>query len=201
MTNLPLCRLTLFSSGVGFFEHKGELTGSVELSLPFHVDAVNDALKSLVINDPSGSPVVSYPLEETLARTLKSLSIDLKKGSIYDLLQSFKGAEIEINAPDLLKGRIIFVERREFADINKDYLTLQTTTGIKTICIDEISSFTFSDPKITSDLNRALDLVLKCRNNETRNITIKLSGESKRNVNFISICKFTSFNKNYFSFK
>ncbi|MDR2971426.1 MAG: DUF4139 domain-containing protein [Bacteroidales bacterium] len=201
MSNLPLCRLALFSSGVGFFEHRGSVTGSAELSLPFHVDAINDALKSLVINDPAGSPVVSYPLEETLSRTLKSLSLDLRDSSVYDLLHNFRGAEIEILAPDSIRGRIIFVERRKeyvnSVNVNKDYLSLQTATGIKTICVDEISSFAFCDPQITADLNRALNLILQCRNNETRNIAIKLSGESERNVNLSYVIPTTLWKVSY----
>ena len=80
---LQLRRLSLFSSGTGFFEHSGEIAGSVELSVPFNISAINDALKSLVINDPSSSPSVSYQSEETLSRTLKSLSVK-KKADILD---------------------------------------------------------------------------------------------------------------------
>jgi hypothetical protein len=110
--NIPVCRLTLFSSGVGFFECRGSVSGSAELSLPFHVNEINDALKSLVINDPAGSPVVSYPSKETLSQTLKSLSLDLSGSDMHSLLHSLKGSEIEVFVPESVKGRIIFVEKR-----------------------------------------------------------------------------------------
>ena len=184
MDKLPICRISLFSSGVGFFEHRGTITGNSDITLPFHISAVNDALMSLVINNPGGISAVSYPLEETLSRTLKSLSLDLKGSSLYSLFQSLKGTEIEIFIPDSVKGRIIFVERRaekaNGANINKDFLTLNTEKGIKTICIDEINNFIFTDPKITADLNRALDLVIQSRDDDTRNLTIKLNGEAER---------------------
>ncbi|MDR0450622.1 MAG: hypothetical protein LBH26_05090, partial [Treponema sp.] len=81
-TELPLRRMALCSSGVGFFEHAGTVNGSaaapVQFNLPFHVSAVNDALKSLIINDPSpGALTVRYASSETLNRALKSLRIDL----------------------------------------------------------------------------------------------------------------------------
>ena len=186
MSEIKISRITLFSSGVGYFEHRGAVTGTEEISLPFNIDAVNDALKSLVINDPAGNPTVSYPSKETNDRTLKSLSVNLKGGSLHDMLGGLKGSEIEVFVPDSIKGRILFVERRtenaNNADIQKDFLTLQTEQGIKTICIDEISNFIFKDPRIAGDLKRALDLAVKSRDERTRNLAIKLSGESERKV-------------------
>jgi hypothetical protein len=187
MLNLPVLRLTLFSSGVGFFDHRGPVSGSAELLLPFHVNEINDALKSLIINDPCTSPAVSYPSNETLSRTLKSLSFDLNGSSIFSLLNSLKGSQIEVFTPDLIKGRILFVENRTTELTNntktvKNFLSISAENGINTICIDEISRFTFSEPKINADLNRALDLLTQSRNNETRNLTVKLSGETERNV-------------------
>jgi hypothetical protein len=44
-------RVVLFSSGVGYFEHRGPVTGDSVVSLPFASDEVNDALKSLVVSD------------------------------------------------------------------------------------------------------------------------------------------------------
>jgi len=189
--SLPLRRLALFSSGVGFFEHTGSVSGSVELSLPFNINAVNDALKSLVINDPDSSSTVSYPAEETLPRTLKSLSINLiDNPSIPELLNSLKGAEIEVSIPNPVKGRIMLVEYRpEFGSDrnrreteNEAFLSLFTAQGIRVIRLKEINSFTFSDPKINADLNRALDLITQSRDSETRNLTIKLPGEKTREV-------------------
>ena len=64
---LPVTKVVLFSSGVGYFEHRGQVTGDSLVSLPFASDEVNDALKSLVVSDGSAagdkaaSPSVSYP--------------------------------------------------------------------------------------------------------------------------------------------
>ena len=186
MPNFPISRITLFSSGVGYFEHRGTVTGTSEITLPFSTDVVNDALKSLVINDSAGSPVVSYPSEEAYDQALMGLSVSLKGSSLLDMLDSLKGTEIEVFVSDSLKGRILFVERRtedaNNAGIHKDFLTLQTEQGIKTICLDEISHFDFIDPKISADLVRALDLAAKSRNEKIRDLTIKLTGETERTV-------------------
>ncbi|MDR2518783.1 MAG: DUF4139 domain-containing protein, partial [Spirochaetaceae bacterium] len=187
---LPLRRVSLFSSGVGFFEHTGALDGSARISLPFQVEAVNDALKSLVINDPDSSPAVSYPSEQTLPRTLKSLAVDLLGNtSVAELLNSLKGTEIEVLAPHPVSGRIVFVETRA-GFISRDrgdrevevYLSLYTREGIKAVSLKEIQSFSFKDPRINADMNRALDLIAQSRDAETRRLTIDLAGKTSRKV-------------------
>ena len=51
--SLPITKVVLFSSGVAYFEHRGQVTGDCLVSLPFDADEVNDALKSLVVVDGS----------------------------------------------------------------------------------------------------------------------------------------------------
>jgi hypothetical protein len=49
--NLELKRVSLSSSGVGYFEYEAQVTGKATLSLPVALDKVDDVLKSLVIYD------------------------------------------------------------------------------------------------------------------------------------------------------
>ena len=50
---LPVTRVVLFSSGVGFFQREGEVDGAQRVDLTFKVEDVNDLLKSLVLQDQS----------------------------------------------------------------------------------------------------------------------------------------------------
>ncbi|MDR0723056.1 MAG: DUF4139 domain-containing protein [Treponema sp.] len=186
---LPLRRLTLFSSGLGFFEHQGQITGAAVITLPFKAVEVNDVLKSLVIGDPASSPTVVYPSEQTLSRTLKSLSIDLSQYSgIAEILDSLKGTAIQVHTPVSIQGRILGVEYRtsEAAQVQsrgeEPYLSLYTDQGIRVISLKEVSGFVFQDPRINTDLNRALDLIMNSRNEDTRNLQIQLPGEGSREV-------------------
>ena len=189
---MRLRRLTLFSSGVGFFEHAGEVDGDAELTLPINKDAVNDALKSIVVNDPGASPTVSYHSEDTLLRTMKGLSIDLHGNThVAGLLNSLKGAEIEVLVPKPLKGRIFLVEHRhapdkvagvDAIDEREAYLSLSTSGGIRIISLKEISGFRFCDAKIQEDADRALDLIMQARDSGARNLAIKLPGQKPRRV-------------------
>ncbi|GHV88495.1 hypothetical protein AGMMS50267_08550 [Spirochaetia bacterium] len=205
---LPLRRLALYSSGVGYFEHRGTLPASAAggpdgpaIALPFHISAVNDALKSLAVSvaPESGSPgtlavSVSYPSEETLFRTLRSLKIDLSGGpGIADILQGLKGEELEVTAPNPIRGRILAVEHRlvehrtgpfdgRSIPQNEIFLSLYTTDGIRVINLNDIGSFAFTEAKINADLGRALDLIMTARDVETRELRVNIPGASRRPV-------------------
>jgi hypothetical protein len=185
--DLPLRRISLFSSGVGFFEHSGRGSGTVEIDLPFSPGSVNDALKSLVINDPgSPSPSVSYASEETLYRTLKSLRIDLSGNpDSTRILESLRGEEIQGYAPNPISGRILGIEYRAGPGNEEGiepYLSLYTSQGIRVIRLGDLSSFAFTDPRINADINRALDLIMASRDEDTRVLRITLPGSSGRDI-------------------
>ena len=51
---LPIARIVLFSSGVGYFQREGQVDGSARIDLHFHTHDINDLLKSLVRPAPAG---------------------------------------------------------------------------------------------------------------------------------------------------
>ena len=191
---LPLRRVALYSSGIAYFEHSGNLVSTVEISLPFDEGSVNDALKSLVVNDPaSSSPAVRYAAENTLERTLKSLKIDLSGNpGIGEILNGLKGAELELSAPNPIRGRIIGVENRPTSLSGLNYtpssqaweawLSISTGQGIRSIAVKDIASFRFIDESINTDLSRALDLIMASRDTNSRNLAVSLNGSGSRRV-------------------
>jgi hypothetical protein len=191
---LPVTKITIFSSGLAYYEHSGALNGSTALNLSFKTDAVNDALKSLVVNDPaSTNPLVSYQSEQTLLQTLRSLKIDLSDNpNMAAILGRLRGAEVEITAPSPVSGKIVGVEYRSFSRTNPlldetcDYwLSLFTDQGLQRFSLNEITSLHFKDPEINADLKRALDLIMMSRNSDVRDLTVNLPGSGSRRV-FIS---------------
>ena len=78
---LPITKVALFSSGVGYFEHKGKVSGDSIVRLSFRAEEVNDALKSLIVRDgtgaSAGAPTISYPSPDSLDRPVSGLLIDL----------------------------------------------------------------------------------------------------------------------------
>jgi len=187
--SLPVTKVVLFSSGVGYFEHQGAVTGDSVVSLPFASDEVNDALKSLVVSDGSGagdrtaSPSVSYPSEESIDRALKGLRVDLSGSPpVADLLGRLRGAEISVDTPDTVTGRIVSVETRPVKDIGdaRPFVVLLTKTGLRSISLDDAQAIRFSDKGIGDDFDRALSIILGARDDRRRSLDVRLPGTGTR---------------------
>lgn len=99
---LPLRRLRLYETGVGYFERRGGVRPGVELTLPLPASHLDDALKSLVILEASGGTHVqglkfASSVSEMGALALAGLSADDVDSTGYvDVLRSLEGAAVEI---------------------------------------------------------------------------------------------------------
>jgi len=198
---LLLRRVVILTSGMAYYEHSGFLNSSASLNIPFRLNAINDALRTLVINDSSSSnPSVTYQAENTLIETLRSLSVDLSDSPDFaTILYRLRGAEAEISIsasqhisfirntePVIFRGRIISIENRitsSFSSmVSQSFLSFNTNEGIMSFNIADISSISFTDPAIERDINRALNLIAASRNSHSRNLTVNLPGTAGRNV-------------------
>jgi len=185
---IPLKRVVILTSGIAYYEHSGSVSGPVRIDLPFRYDAVNDALKSLVINDPSSAnPSITYQSEQTLVQTLRSLKIDLSDNpGLANILERLIGTEVEISSTASFSGRITGIEYRPFISTYlqtiEPWLLLSTQEGIMSFNLREINSIRFNDQAIERDLNRALDLISASRNSFSRQLTLSLPGSGRRDV-------------------
>ena len=187
--SLPVTKISIYSSGLAYYEHTGTLNGAAVIRLPFKENAVNDALMSLVLNDSaSANPSVSYQSPNTLFQTLRSLKIDLVDNmDIANMLSQMRGAVVEITVPSPVSGRIMGVDYRQQRtpsgnETFESFLSLYTEQGIRRFSFAEIITIKFKDPAIEADLNRALDLIAGSRNNNSRDLTIQLPGTGSRKV-------------------
>jgi hypothetical protein len=152
-TDIPIKKVTLYSSGVGYFQHQGSIEGITRLVLPFERSALNDVLKSITIYDPDTNlPTISYPSEETVQRTLDSLSVNLGNNpSIVDILNSLRGADVKIFASREITGKIIGANTKKIKvgdEIIEDAtLSILTEGRIQVIKTDEITYYTFEDQR------------------------------------------------------
>jgi hypothetical protein len=185
---LKIKRIALFSSGVGFYELGGEIKGASKIALPFTLDQMNDALKSLTIYDSASvSPFVGYPSEETIGRTLASLRVNLRgEPTIENILSSLKGEVVEIAAPQKIVGKIVGVQTRqsakEGAAWTQSVLTLYVQGALQQIAIGEIESYRFTDAKINAELEKALLFLANANNGDRRVLSLYLDGTKKRDV-------------------
>src|SRR6188474_3755258 len=75
--SLPVRRVVLYKSGVGYFEHLGRVRGNQAVTIDFTSGQLDDVLKSLTALDLDGGRVsgVSYNSEAGLDRRLAALRL------------------------------------------------------------------------------------------------------------------------------
>jgi hypothetical protein len=191
--DLPVTRVSLFSSGVGFFEHAGSINGDGSALLHFKTDQINDVLKSLVLQDQDGGTVstVSYQSQDPLDHALSGFQVDLSGApAISQLLAQLRGAEVVVDASaGKFTGKILGVETRKRAAggdkgviVEVPTLTLVTSAGMQAVSIDDADSITLTDPKLQDELNKALAAVAGARGSDKKTVTVNFKGTGDRRV-------------------
>jgi hypothetical protein len=186
---LPLKKLSLYSSGVGFFEHQGTPAareGGAAFTLPFKLSVVDDALKSLSILIPSAAssggtiPVsVSYtgwPSENGFSFLGTELGIN---PGIVEMLRELRGEEVEIKTPASIRGRILAVEYRASGGVQsvvEVFLSLLCENSIRTINLKDISEIVFASVRINGAFAQSLDRFMEERNDGARELRVNITG-------------------------
>ena len=111
---LPVSRVVLFSTGVGYFQHRGEVDGNAAMVLSCRTEQMNDILKSLVLQDLGGGSIeaVTYTPQDPLSRILASFSIPIADNpSLGELARRLRGSEVVIcTGTETVRGTILGVE-------------------------------------------------------------------------------------------
>src|SRR6516164_2107047 len=97
--NLPITRVVLFNSGVGYFSRSGEVEGDARVDLSFPEQDINDLLKSMILEDFNKGRIsaVSYDSREPIARTLSSFAINLNGTPTFaGIVAQMRGERIEV---------------------------------------------------------------------------------------------------------
>jgi hypothetical protein len=183
---LPLSRVVLFTSGVGYFQREGTVSGNTDLDLYFKTGDINDLLKSLVVQDLDGGQVrgVTYSSRDPLDRTLKSFAIDLTGNpGLARILDQVRGEEVELLTSQRITATVVGVEARPTGEHTADdYLNVLTDEGMRSIDLKEVRSVRFLNPQLQMQLDQALSLLAESRSAETKRVTIGFLGEGSRRV-------------------
>src|SRR6056297_433634 len=192
---LPLHKVVLFSSGVGYFEHRGFVEGETALDVTFGTEEMSDILKSLVLQDYDGGAIdsVQYQPPEPLERKLRDYSFDLDPNtSFYDLLRQARGEQIEVqvensqslNDQATLNGRIVGLETQDGGDTEppQKRITLYSEGSMTRVALDDVVNLRFSDPLLQMELQEILTVLAEARRSEQRSLTLHFSGEGRREV-------------------
>jgi len=194
--NLPLTRVVLFNSGVGYFSRSGTIDGDARVDLTFPESDVNDLLKSMVLEDFGKGRVsaVSYDSQEPIARTLGSFAINLNGNPTFaGIVSQMRGERIEVavaptaaNQPGKLNGTIVGVERQKVPagtqSLDIDVLNMWCAEGMRAIRFADIQSLRFSNPVIESEFRRALEVLARTHDAQKKAVTLHFAGDGARKV-------------------
>jgi hypothetical protein len=190
-SNVPVKQVVLFSSGVGYFEHAGNVVGNGETTLHFKTDQINDILKSLVLEDLDGGKVgtVSYPNPAPIDRTLKSFQLDITDNPpLAELLNRLRGTKVSLSTVGgLREGVVLGVEKRR-RQVNKDQfvdealLNLRSGATFRSVPLDQVQSLDVDDAKLNREIDEALSELAKSRDQEKKPVEIRFNGQGDRRV-------------------
>ena len=188
--DLPLEKVVLFTSGVGYFQHGGKVTGNATVEMSFKSENVNDLLKSMVVEDLGGGtvPAVSYASRDPITKTLGTFAIDLTDDpSIGQILGQLRGERIEVEAAPPATGKIVGVERRQVPvgderAIDKEFITILTADGLRTLALDAITRIRLLDEKLQHELEQALAVLALGHDTEKKSVSLAFAGQGERAV-------------------
>lgn len=187
---LPVTRLTLYRSGVGSFERRGQITGDMSVQLKFNVDQINDILKSMVVLDMGGRvESVGYGSKDPLSRRLSSFGVDISDNpSMAALLARLRGTNVTVTTTEgPVTGSVLGTETRPEAQgaatapIQVTYLNL-ISGGIRSVKLSDVKSFVVNDEQLAAELDKALAAMADQRADRIKTVDISTRGAGAREL-------------------
>lgn len=115
-TGLPVRRVVLYKTGVGYFEHQGQVQGNQTVGIDFTSGQLNDVLQSLTLLDLNGGRItgVNYNSQAPLSQRLGTLDLPLEeKTDVAQFYGALRGVRLEIKSESgVIAGRLLSVERK-----------------------------------------------------------------------------------------
>ena len=187
---LPLTRIVLYASGVGYFQRNGQIDGRGQVALRFKVDNINDLLKSMIVQDFDGGQVtaVTYDSRDPITRTLKSFAIDLTDNAgLGNLLWQMRGERVEVATPNPVQGVILGVETKKerLGDkevIEVEYVNLLTESGFRSIPLPQVQHLQVLNEQLNAELRQALAVLASSHDTQKKTVTLVFDGAGRRRV-------------------
>jgi hypothetical protein len=189
--SVPVTKVMLFSSGVGYFEHAGTVHGNSSTELRFKTSQINDILKSIMLQDQDGGRIgtITYPSQDPLSKTLKSFQVDITQNpTLADLLNQLRGARVSVQAGgEALAGTVMGVEMRARPapagqPVSTPVLNLLSGATIRSVELQAIASLSLDDPQLQEELAKALSALVQARDQDKKPVNIAFSGAGERRV-------------------
>ncbi len=190
---LPLSKVVLYSSGVGYFQHDGTVNDRIQLDLRFSAGQMNDLLKSLVVQDFGGGKIstVTYGSRDPIAKALGSFGINLNGNpSLGQILTQMRGERIEVSAPNSISGTILGLEKKTetILDgqarrvIEQESLNLVTDDGFRSLPFSQIQRVKLMNPSLNTELHQALTILATNHDVQKKTVSLAFDGSGSRPV-------------------
>jgi hypothetical protein len=187
---VPVRAVTLFSSGVGYFEHFGSVTGNGSTELRFKTGQINDILKSLVLQDLDGGRVatVNYASQEPLERKLRSFQVDVSGNpTLGSLLGQLRGAKVTLRVSGReVSGTILGVEKKQVGQgqsvVERNVISVISGGVIRSEVVEDLIEIRLDDPALQVELGRALEALAGARDQEKKSVELRFVGDGERRV-------------------
>jgi hypothetical protein len=185
---LPIRRVVLYKTGVGYFEHQGQIRDTQSITIRFTSRQLNDVLKSLTTIDPRGRiSGISYNSVAPIDQRLGALRLPLgPTGTAFDLLGSLRGARVEVTAKGApVQGRVLGVERKVQNVGEREYevqeFSIITDAGtVRSFELTPATNVRVLDRDMRQEIGRYLDVIGSTREQDVRNVVISSTGTGER---------------------
>ncbi len=194
---LPVRRVILYKSGVGYFEHVGHVFGNQTMRVDFTSGQLNDVLQSLTVLDLNGGRIadVNYNSEAPIDQRLGTLRLPLdEKTDVSKFYAALRGARLEVRSgTTVVTGRLLSVERKTRVSggttLEVDLVTLVSDTGeVRSLEVTPAVSVRVAEHDVNQEVGRYLSLLSSERQQDLRRMTISTAGSGDRQlyVSYIS---------------
>jgi hypothetical protein len=186
---LPVRRVILYKTGVGYFEHLGNVRNRQNITIRFTSAQLNDVLNSLTVLDLGKGQItgISYNSVAPLEQRLGALRLPLDESTTQvQMLGSLRGARVEVSSgTGAVEGRLLSVEQRT-RQKGDDTLVVDTIAVVTDA--GDLRSFELSptvrvrvvERDLRQEIGRYLDLVGSTREQDVRSMVISTSGTGER---------------------
>ena len=190
-STLPLSKVVLYSSGVGYFQHDGTIIDRAQLDLRFSAGQINDLLKSLVVQHFSGGKIstVTYSSRDQVAKALGSFGINLTGNpSLGQILIQLRGEQVDVSAPNPIRGTILGIEKKTETILDgqgrhildQEYLSLVTDGGFRLLPLAQAQQIKLLNPALNAELHQALAVLATNHDSQRKTVSLMFDGTGRR---------------------
>jgi hypothetical protein len=188
---LPLRRVVLYKSGVGYFEHDGRVRGNEDVEIDLTSSQLDDVLTSLTALDLDGGRIVgaSYNSRAPAGYQLAAIPVKLNQPTtLPDFLQQLRGAQLEVHTgAGVFTGQILSIQSEAHGEngvsVDVSEVSLLGDDGeVRSFPLDSKTNLRFPDTGLEQELKRALGLLDSAHQEDTRRLVLSTTGVGDREV-------------------